>query len=128
MYFLLETVEILRYQQYSTTGTGERKLKKPQTNTGSSLVGKHDPPSYKAMDIIIAVIDLDVVSQAAWIILKVEVQKAQVNALTVLESNVPVADLVVIILIWEAWRFENSLWVCKDTTTLLGCNRKRMFT
>lgn len=80
------------------------------------------------MDIIIAVIDLNVVSQAAWIILKVEVQKAQVNALTVLESNVPVADLVVVILIWEAWRFENSLWVCKDTTTLLGCNRKRKFT
>ena len=80
------------------------------------------------MDIIIAVIYLYIVSQAAWIILKVEVQKAQVNVLTVLESNVPVADLVVVILIWEAWRFENSLWVCKDTTTLLVCNRKRKFT
>lgn len=71
VYFLLETVEILRYQQCSTTGTGERKRKKHQTNTGSSPVGKHDPPSYKAVDIIVAVIYLDVVSQAPWIILKV---------------------------------------------------------
>jgi len=50
---------------------------------------------------------------------KVKVQKAQVNSLTVLEPDVPVANLVVVILIWEAWGFKDSLRVCKDTTTLL---------
>lgn len=76
-------------------------------------------PSYKPMDIIITVIYFNIVSQAAWVILEVKLQKAQVNTLTILDSDVPVADLVIIILIGVAWRFENSLWVCKYTTTLL---------
>lgn len=68
-------------------------------------------PSHKAMDIIITVIYFNIVSQASWVIFKVKVQKTQVNTLTILESNVPVADLVIIILIWEAWSFKNLLWI-----------------
>lgn len=68
-------------------------------------------PSHKAMDIIVTVIYLNIVSQASWVIFKVKVQKTQVNTLTILESNVPVADLVIIILIWEAWSFKNLLWI-----------------
>jgi hypothetical protein len=80
------------------------------------------------VDVIITVIDFYIVSQAAWIMFKVKVQKAQVNSLTVLEPNVPVADLVVIVLIWEARGFKNSLRICEDTTTLLCWNRKRKLT
>ena len=65
---------------------------------------KQHIPSHKAMDIIVTVVYFKIVSQASWVIFKVKVQKTQVNALTILESNVPVADLVIIILIWEAWR------------------------
>ena len=85
----------------------------------SFLYGEQHIPSHKAMDIIVTVVYFNIVSQASWVIFKVKVQKTQVNALTILESNVPVADLVIIILIWKAWRFKNSLWICKHTTTLL---------
>ena len=91
-------------------------------NIGCSLAScmeKQYIPAHKAMDIIVTVIYFNIVSQASWVIFKVKVQKTQVNTLTILESNVPVADLVIIILIWEAWRFKNLLWICEDTTTLL---------
>lgn len=91
----------------------------------ASCMEKQHIPSHKAMDIIVTVVYFNIVSQASWVIFKVKVQKTQVNALTILESNVPVADLVIIILIWEAWRFKNSLWICKHTTTLLCWNEKR---
>lgn len=88
-------------------------------------MGKQHVPSHKAMDIIITVVDFNVVSQASWVIFKVKVQKTQVNTLTILEPDMPVADLVIIILIWETWRFKNSLWICKDTTTFLCCKGKK---
>lgn len=83
----------------------------------TSCMGKQYIPSHKAMDIIVTIIYFNIVSQASWVIFKVKVQETQVNTLTILESNVPVADLVIIILIWETWRFKNSPWICEDTTT-----------
>lgn len=85
-------------------------------------MGKQHVPPHKAMDIVVTVIYFNIVSQARWVIFKVKVQKLQVNTLAILESNVPVADLVIIILIWVAWRFKNSLWICKDSTTFFCWN------
>lgn len=60
-------------------------------------------PAHKTVDIIIAVIDFQVISHAGSVVFNIKLQKLEVNPLSILYSDMPVANLVIFILVWVAW-------------------------
>ena len=78
-------------------------------------------PSGKARDVIIAVKDLQVVGQAGHVILYVKLQEVEADSLAVSHTNVPVADLLILIFVRVTRGMYDLLLICQNSTTLLCC-------
>lgn len=57
-------------------------------------------PSNKACNIIIAVKDLQIVTKARSVLLNVKVKEVKADPLTVAYTNVPVANLLIMVVVW----------------------------
>lgn len=77
-------------------------------------------PAHKSIDVIVAVIDFQEISQTGSVILHIKLQELQVDPLAVLDSDVPVANLIIFILVWVAWGLENVFGIREDSTTLFS--------
>ena len=78
------------------------------------------PPS-EAWDIIIAVVHFQVICETRCVILHIKLHEVEADPLTQTHTDVPVADLFVLILLREARRLDGLLLICQHPTTLLGC-------
>ena len=94
-------------------------------NLLSSLFRTTVPPG-EACDVVVAVVDLQVVGHARGVVLQVKVQEVQADALAVAHADVPVADLLVLILLGIPRGPDLPLLLCQNAPALLGCARRRV--
>lgn len=85
----------------------------------------YNSPSCKSRHIVIAVIDLEVVAETGGVILNVEIQEVQADPLTILNTDVPVADLLVLVFLGVPRRVKHLPGVCVDSSTFFCCQDKR---
>lgn len=83
----------------------------------SRLAEQHHSPSCKSWDVIVAVVDLEVVTETGGVILNVKVQEVQTNSLPKANPDVPVADLLVGVVLRIARWAQHLLGVCVDSST-----------
>lgn len=77
-------------------------------------------PAHKAVDVVVAVVDLEEVGQAGRVLLQVELQELQVDPVPVADPDVPVAHLLVLVLVRVARRLENVFGIREDPATLFS--------
>lgn len=77
-------------------------------------------PAHKAIDVVVAVIDFQVISQAGRVLLHIKLQELQVDPLPVPDPDVPVTNLFVLILVWVTWGLEDVFGVREHSPTLFS--------
>lgn len=78
-------------------------------------------PSNKTWNIIIAVKDLQIITEARCVLFNVKVKEVEADPLTVAYTNVPVANLFILVAVWITRGTENLLLICVHSSTFFCC-------
>lgn len=80
-------------------------------------------PPRKAWDIVVAVIHIQVICETWSVILHVKLQKLKPDPLAQAHTDVPVADLFILILLREPGRLNDLFFISQNPTTFFGCKK-----
>lgn len=84
------------------------------------LVPNFSSPPRKARDVVVAVVDFQVVCQTRRVVLHVKLQELKADPLAQAHTDVPVADLLILILLREPGRLNDLFFISQNPTTFLG--------